>query len=215
MGCHSLSSKGSSRARSQIRVSCGSCIAGRFLIAEPLEVKVKSLSRVRLFATPWTVTYQASPSMGFSRQEYWSGLPFPSPTDLPDPGIEPGSPALEADTLTSEPPGKPMEEAMVIQSKLREENFFSFFFMVGMMRNIICYFTNSRRLGKAKNGFSMSNFSSSINPSLPGEIYRFLASFSLRSSNLISQEFFFPLSDVPYLLAYSFLSRPLPTFIPL
>ena len=59
------------------------------------------------------------------------------------------------------------------------------------LRNIICYFTNSRRLGKAKNGFSMSNFSSSINPSLPGEIYRFLASFSLRSSNLISQEFFF------------------------
>ena len=57
-------------------------------------------------ATPWTVAYQASPSMGFSRQEYWSGLPFPSPGDLPDPGIEPGSPALEADTLTSEPPGK-------------------------------------------------------------------------------------------------------------
>ena len=67
--------------------------------------RVKSLSRVRLFATPWTVAYQAPPSMGFSRQEYWSGLPFPSPGDLPDPGIEPGSPALEADTLTSEPPG--------------------------------------------------------------------------------------------------------------
>ena len=57
-------------------------------------------------AIPWTVAYQASPSMGFSRQEYWSGLPFPSPGDLPDPGIEPGSPALEADALTSEPPGK-------------------------------------------------------------------------------------------------------------
>ena len=57
-------------------------------------VKVKSLSHVRLFATPWTVAYKASPSMGFSRQEYWSGLPFPSPGDLPDPGIEPGSPAL-------------------------------------------------------------------------------------------------------------------------
>ena len=51
--------------------------------------KVKSHSRVRLFATPWTVAYQASLSMGFSRQEYWSGLPFPSPGDLPDPGIEP------------------------------------------------------------------------------------------------------------------------------
>ena len=69
--------------------------------------EVKSLSRVQLFATPWTVAYQASPSMGFSRQEHWSGLPFPSPGDLPDPGIEPVSPALEADALTSEPPGKP------------------------------------------------------------------------------------------------------------
>ena len=56
--------------------------------------KVKSLSHVRLFATPWTVACQASPSMGFSRQEYWIGLPFPSPGDLPDPGIEPGSPEL-------------------------------------------------------------------------------------------------------------------------
>ena len=62
--------------------------------------KVKSLSRVRLFATPWTVAYQAPPSMGFSSQEYWSRLPFPSPGDLPNPGIEPRSPALEADTLT-------------------------------------------------------------------------------------------------------------------
>ena len=53
--------------------------------------KAKSLSRVRLFAIPWTVAYSAPPSMGFSRQEYWSGLPFPSPGDLPDPGIEPGS----------------------------------------------------------------------------------------------------------------------------
>ena len=67
---------------------------------------MKSLSRVRLFATRWTVAYQASPSMRFPRQEYWSGLPFPSPGDLPHPGIEPRSPALETDTLTSEPPGK-------------------------------------------------------------------------------------------------------------
>ena len=65
---------------------------------------VKSLSRVRLFATPWTVAHQAPPSMGFSRQEYWSGLPFPSPGDFPNPGIEPRSPALQADALTSEPP---------------------------------------------------------------------------------------------------------------
>ena len=59
-----------------------------------VKVKVKSLSRVRLFATPWTVDYQASLSMEFSRQEYWSGLPFPSPGDLSDPGTEPGSLAL-------------------------------------------------------------------------------------------------------------------------
>ena len=69
---------------------------------------MKSLSCVRLFVTPWTVAHQAPLSMGFSRQEYWSRLPFPSPGDLPDPGIEPRSPALEADALTSEPPGKPM-----------------------------------------------------------------------------------------------------------
>ena len=69
---------------------------------------VQSLSRVLLFATSQTVAYQAPPSMGFSRQEYWSGLPFPSPADLPNPGIEPGSPALQTDALPSEPPGKPM-----------------------------------------------------------------------------------------------------------
>ena len=57
--------------------------------------------------TPWMVARQATPSMGFSRQEHWSGLPFPSPGDLLDPGIEPGSPALQADSLPSEPPGKP------------------------------------------------------------------------------------------------------------
>ena len=64
---------------------------------------MKLLSHVRLFVTPWTVAQQAPLSMGFSRQEYWSGLPFPSPGDLPDPGIEPRSPALQADALTSEP----------------------------------------------------------------------------------------------------------------
>ena len=70
-------------------------------------MKVKSLSRVQLFVTPWTVVHQASPSMEVSRHEYWSGLPFPSPEDLPDPGIEPRSPALQADALPSEPPGNP------------------------------------------------------------------------------------------------------------
>ena len=73
---------------------------------ECLWSKVKSLSYVWLFATPWTVAYEAPPSLGFSRQEYWSGLPFPSPGDIPNPGIEPGSPLLQADTLPSEPPGK-------------------------------------------------------------------------------------------------------------
>ena len=68
---------------------------------------MKSLSRVQLFVTPWTVAYQAPLSMGFSRQECWSGLPFPSPGDLPNPGIELSSPALQADALPSEPPGKP------------------------------------------------------------------------------------------------------------
>ena len=58
--------------------------------------------RVRLFATPWTVAHQAPLSMGFSRREYWRGLPFPSPGDLVNPGIKPGSPALQADSLTSE-----------------------------------------------------------------------------------------------------------------
>ena len=68
---------------------------------------MKSLSHVQLFVTPWTVAYQAPPSMGFSRQKYWSWLPSSSPGDLPNPGIKPGSPTLEADALTSEPPGKP------------------------------------------------------------------------------------------------------------
>ena len=63
---------------------------------------MKSLSRVLLVVTSWTVAPQAPPSIGFSRQEYWSGLPFPSPGDLLDPGIEPRSPTLEADALPSE-----------------------------------------------------------------------------------------------------------------
>ena len=71
------------------------------------KVKVKLLNHVPLFATPWIVAYQAPPSMGFARQEYWSGLPFPSPGDLPDPGIEPTSPALAGRFFTTEPPGKP------------------------------------------------------------------------------------------------------------
>ena len=100
-------SRGSSQPRNRTRVSC---ITGRFFSykgSRPLffigkhkkKVKVKSLSHVQLFATPWTVAYEAPPSMGFSRQECWSGLPFPSPGDRPNPGIEPGSPALKADLI--------------------------------------------------------------------------------------------------------------------
>ena len=69
--------------------------------------EVKSLSRVRLFVTPWTVAYQAPQSMEFSRLESWSGLPFPTPEDLPDPGIKPVSPALAGGFFTIEPPRKP------------------------------------------------------------------------------------------------------------
>ena len=64
---------------------------------------------VQLFVTPWTIACQAPPSMGFSRQEYWSGLPFPSPGDLPDPGIKPKPPALQANSLPSESPGKSLK----------------------------------------------------------------------------------------------------------
>ena len=72
-------------------------------------VCVRAQSHVRLFATPWTVARQALLSMGFSRQKYWSGLPFPPPGDLPDPGTEPTSPALQADSLPLEPLGKPYD----------------------------------------------------------------------------------------------------------
>ena len=80
-----------------------------FFVYIPRSEKSKcwSLSHVQLSVTPWTITNPAPLSMGFSRQEYWSGLPFPSPGDLPDLGIEPGSPALQEDSLPSEPSGKP------------------------------------------------------------------------------------------------------------
>ena len=80
---------------------------------------VQSLSRVPLFATPGTVAHQAPLSMEYSRQEYWSGLPFPTPGDLPDPGIEPRSPALQADALPSEPQGSPakIDNTCIIETK--------------------------------------------------------------------------------------------------
>ena len=77
----------------------------RRIDAFELSLSLYSLSHVWLFATPCPRPYQVPPSMGFSRQEYWSGLPFPSPEDLPNRGIKPGSPTLQADTLPSEPPG--------------------------------------------------------------------------------------------------------------
>ena len=79
---------------------------GILLGTEKVKVKVRSLRCVQLFATPWTAASQAPLSMGFSRQEYWSGLPFSSPGD-PYSGIEPGSPTLWADVLPSKPPEKP------------------------------------------------------------------------------------------------------------
>ena len=76
--------------------------------------KWKSLSCVRLFPTPQTIAHQAPLSMGFFRQEYWSGLPFPFPGELTDPGIKPGSPVIWADALQSEPPGKPLYALSII-----------------------------------------------------------------------------------------------------
>ena len=84
-----------------------------------MKVKVKPLSHVRLFATSWTVACQAPQSMDFSRQEYWSGLPFPSPGDHSDPGIEPGSLALQVDALPSEPPGKSEGDRQIFEMSLR------------------------------------------------------------------------------------------------
>ena len=76
-------------------------------IKEVKQGNCSSFSHVRLFEIPGTVVRQVPLSMEFSRQEFWSELPFPSPGDLPNPGIEPGSPTLQADSLLSEPPGKP------------------------------------------------------------------------------------------------------------
>ena len=71
---------------------------------------MKLLTRVQLFVTPWTVAYQPPLSMRFSRQQYWSGLPFPSPADLPNPGIEPGSPALQTDAIRLSHQGSPLRD---------------------------------------------------------------------------------------------------------
>ena len=80
-----------------------------------ISVHVQLLSHVQLFATPWTTLHQASLSIGFSRQEYWSGLLFPSPGDLPNPGIELASPTLAGRFFTTERPGKPIPETTILQ----------------------------------------------------------------------------------------------------
>ena len=77
------------------------------LVIVVVTIVVQSLSRVRHFVTPWTVAHQAPLSMGFPRQDYWSGLPFPAPGDLPNPRIKPVSPTLAKLFFTTEPPGKP------------------------------------------------------------------------------------------------------------
>ena len=88
-------------------------------------MKGKLVSPVQFFATLWTVSYMAPWSIGFSRQEYWSGLPFSSPCDLPNPGIELGSPALQTDALSSEPLGKPSEIHSVMSDSLRPQGLYS------------------------------------------------------------------------------------------
>ena len=83
----------------------------------PIKINYESESEVAqsclTLCYPWTIAHQAPPSMGFSRQEYWSGLPFPSPGDLPDPRIEPGSPVLQAVSLLTELPGKPQQTTIL------------------------------------------------------------------------------------------------------
>ena len=84
-----------------------------------LHLKYQLLSRVRLFGTPGIVAHRTSLSVGFSRQQCWGGQPSPSPGDFPNPGIEPRFPALQTDSLPSEPPGK------LILSLIRSQNFAS------------------------------------------------------------------------------------------
>ena len=89
--------------------------------------------------TPWTIAHQAPLSIGFSRQEYWSGLPCPSPRDLPDPGIEPESPALQSDYLPSEPPGKPLVH--------QNGEPFYYFQMMLVVKNLPTFLRNVREEG--------------------------------------------------------------------
>ena len=111
------------------------------------KVKVKSLSCVQLLATPWTAAYQAPLPMGFSRQEYWSGLPFPSPGDLPSPGIELWSPTSQADILPSEPPGKPILKLRVFfyVQQNRIAVIFDVSYLPNMPDSLICWCSENRK----------------------------------------------------------------------
>ena len=103
------------RLTNLIKCSCKLTIQSTGFVSSPFKSSYNGLSevlsRVQLCVIPWTVAYQALLSIEFSKQEQWSGLPFPHPEDLPDPGIEPRSPALQADALPSEPPGKPVKKS--------------------------------------------------------------------------------------------------------
>ena len=106
-----------------------------------VKVNVKLLSRIQLFATLWTVAYQAPPPMGFSRQEYWSGFPFPSPEDLPNPRIEPWSLILQADTLPSEPPGYELINLISDSSAFSKSNLYIWKFLVHiLLKPVLKYF---------------------------------------------------------------------------
>ena len=97
------------------------------------------LSYVQLFATPWTVAHQAPLSMGFSRQECWNGLPFPPPGNLPNPGIEPESPSLQADSLLLSRQGSPPLHIFTINSLPRCCNYFASIFLFHFLKDTFHY----------------------------------------------------------------------------
>ena len=115
-----------------------------FHITSIVKEPVKLFGHVWLFATSWTVAYQAAPSVEFSRQENWNGLPFPSPGDLPNPGIKPRSPTLQADALPSEPPGKPTDTRMRLSKSrhIKIEKAINY--------NLICWFFGGKFNPKAR-----------------------------------------------------------------
>ena len=110
------------RGRSETTSTDQCCVLKEVRAQGHIRVRAKSFSRVWPCVTPWTVACSAPLTTGYSRQEYWSGLPFPSPGDLPDPGIEPRSPAMEADALTSEPPRMKQKNKKVTRSMIQSKS---------------------------------------------------------------------------------------------